>query len=126
MTVLADFQTIIGDVGQEVVRSQNPGQQLGVAFNTGGRIAGNDDELGGDGAFLIYSVSNVFHTAEVFVNGKGPVGSIEASSGNTWSTQVITMAGTRLNSGQNTISVGVITDPFFIKDLICFYHQDSD
>jgi hypothetical protein len=122
MTVLADFQTIIGDRAQTVER--RPGvQQLGVAFDTGGRIAG-DSEVGGHGAFLIYSVTGLVHTTEVFVNGEGPVGTIEASP-EVWSTQVIAMGGFRLNSGQNSITVRDVTDRFFIKDLICFYHQDS-
>lgn len=68
MTVLADFQTIIGDRAQTVEVSSGH-QQLGVEFNAGGRIAG-EGETGSDNAFLIYSVINLFHTTKVFVNGQ--------------------------------------------------------
>jgi len=120
MTVLADFQTIIGDQAQRV----EPGdvRQLGIAFDTGGRRT-SDGELGGDAAFLLFTVTELFQTVDVFVNGAGPVGTIQPSQ-DVWSTQVIAMAGSRLNSGQNRITVRT-TDPFWIKDLICFYHQDS-
>jgi hypothetical protein len=123
MTVLCDFQTIIGDRAQRVEREAGE-QQLGEDFNTGGRITG-ETEVGGNGAFLIYTVTELFQQIDVFVNGEGPVGTIQPSQ-DVWSTQVITMAGFRLNSGQNSVTVRDATDNFWIKDLICFYHQDSD
>jgi hypothetical protein len=131
MTLLCDFQTIIGDNAQ-TVRPQPSGDpvQLGVVFRTGGRIAGSSEvdrpQTSSRTAFLSYSVRGMVGTAQVFVNHNGPVGLITASSGTAWSTQFIAMAGERLNDGDNTITVQSITDQFEIKDLICFYHQDSD
>jgi hypothetical protein len=131
MTVLADFQTIIGDGGQEVSRNinypQTPAQQLGVLFEAGGHIEGQG-ETGGRNAFLMFSVTGVLQNAEVFVNGEGPVGFISRSPAvqNEWSTQLIAISGERLQNAGNSITVRVVNDAFFIKDLICFYHQDSD
>ena len=128
MTVLADFQTIIGDGGQLVHRANpgQPAQQLGVAFDTGGRISGNS-EIGTGSAFLMYSVSGVTVNVDVFVNGAGPVGNIKPS-GDNLNTQIIMMAGSRLGIvfNGNTISVrNVFSQDFWIYNLICFYHQDS-
>ena len=125
MTVLADFQTIIGDNPQQV----NTGvkfQKLGDNFDTSGRRFSNS-EIGGDAAFLIFSVLDVRFDTEVFVNREGPVGIINHTEPGHWSTQIIAMAGVRLKSGLNSIEVGDVRQgPFLIKDLICFYHQDSD
>lgn len=126
MTVLADFHTIIGDNAQRIPFSPadiDRHHQLGVDFDTGGRIS-SDGEVGGSAAFLIYTVGSLsFGGAQVFVNGQGPVGVIQPSSA--WSTQVIAMAGSRLASGMNQITVTRVTEEFWIKDLICFYHQSS-
>jgi hypothetical protein len=93
MTVLCDFQTTIGDGGQNVpVAGSGAEVPLGSAFNTGGRIAGAS-ESGGQSAFLIYSVRNMVGTAQVFVNdNEQSVGTITPSSGTAWSTQLIAMA----------------------------------
>ena len=126
MTVLCDFQTIIGDVRQNVpVAGSGAEVPLGSSFNTGGRIAGAQ-ETGGQGALLIYSVRFMVGTAQVFVNDSNEsVGTITPSSGTAWSTQLIAMAGSRLNDGNNRITLRNVTDAFEIKDLICYYHQSS-
>lgn len=126
MTVLCDFQTIVGDAGQNVpVAGAGAEVPLGASFNTGGRIAGGS-EGGGQSAFLIYSVRNMVGTAQVFVNDSDEsVGTITASSGTSWSTQLIALAGSRLNDGGNRITLRNVTDAFTIKDLICFYHQSD-
>ena len=126
MNVLCDFQTIIGDVAQPVPVA-GPGAEvpLGDPFNTGGRIAGNQ-EVGSDTAFLIYSVRGMVGTAQVFVNDSEEFnGIITPSSGTGWSTQLIALAGFRLNDGNNRITLRNVTDAFTIKDLICYYHQSS-
>jgi hypothetical protein len=127
MTVLCDFQTIIGDPGQTVPVT-GPGAEVPLgngSFDTSGRIAG-PSETGGSSAFLIYSVRNMVGTAQVFVNDSDEsVGTITPSSGTAWSTQLIAIAGSRLNDGNNRITLRNVTDTFTIKDLICYYHQSS-
>jgi hypothetical protein len=127
MTVLCDFQTIIGDNGQDVPETSS--EQLGVPFFTGGRLD-STGEVGGTGAFLIYEVTGVVTNVQVFINNdEDPIGEISStrSTPNEWVTQIITMAGRRLRSQQaNGIFVGNVNNSFAIRKLICFYHQDSD
>jgi hypothetical protein len=126
MTVLCDFQTIICDVAQPVPVT-GPGAEvpLGNPFDTSGRIAG-PSETGGSSVFLIYSVRGMVGTAQVFVNDSDEFnGIITPSSGTAWSTQLIALAGSRRNDGNNRITLRNVTDAFTIKDLICYYHQSS-
>jgi hypothetical protein len=76
----------------------------------------------------MYSVRNMTGTAQVFLNDSElPIGTITPSPPNgVWSTQVIAMAGVRLRDGDNQLTLRHVTDTFNIKDLICYYHQDSD
>jgi hypothetical protein len=76
MTVLADFQTIIGD--KSPLRVEIGNQQLGRDFEAGGRIDGNSETSPG-AAFLMLTVTELFHATDVFVNGEGPVGTIQPS-----------------------------------------------
>src|SRR3954453_2264245 len=104
MTVLCDFNTIIGDTPQNVPVA-GPGAEvpLGDAFDAGGRIA-SSNEKGAEGALLIFSVRGMIGTAQVFVNDSNDVvGTISPSAGTAWSTQIIAIAGSRLNgtSGNN-------------------------
>lgn len=139
MTVLADFSVIIGDgpEGQGVEVPSVPWDQIeqgspvkvGPEFQTAGRIS-SATETGGDAAFLTFSVQGVGIDAPVFINQsfvdkKGQVGLITPTHSVGWETQIITIAGIRLGPGWNQIWVKA-TDRFRIKDLICFYHQDSD
>ncbi len=82
-------------------------------FNTGGRKADTT-------ALLIYSATNLAGSARVFIN-RDHVGTITATSGNTFSTQLIAVRGNQLNDGDNEITLGNVTDLFTIKDLICFF-----
>jgi hypothetical protein len=135
MTVLADFQIIIGDAPQTINEVPPDAERnLGGKFRTGGRIPGTQEvdprDPSSQSAFLMYSVRNMVGTAEVYLNDQATfVGRITPSSGTAWSTQVIAMGGQRLNDvnqGDNQITLKNVTDQFEIKDLICFYHQDSD
>jgi hypothetical protein len=134
MTVLADFN-IIPDGHQSV--GVQPGQQspLGTRFNAGGRLGESSGETGALAAFIMFSVLNLQIPLDVFVNGEGPIGTMDANPAPGWYSQVLCMSGARLKSGNglnNEISVGIPSaDPlettaFEIKNLICFYHQDSD
>lgn len=125
MTVLADFKMIVDDSGQIIPTASGSAEvALGNgSFNTGGRLSNET-------AFLIYSLRDMVGTAQVFVNRTdGPdefVGTITPSSGTAWSTQLIAMGGSELIDGNNRIILKNVTDSFRIKDVICFYHQDSD
>jgi hypothetical protein len=86
-------------------------------FNTGGREAGST-------ALLVYSVRNLTGSAQVFINGHN-VGTITATSGSVFFTQLIAVSGNQINDGNNEIVLRNVTDPFTIKDLICFFHQSA-
>src|SRR5918998_40780 len=128
MTVLADFNVIIGDIPQPIVLTANDQTPVvGEPFNTGGRMT-SSGEIGPSAAFLLFSVANLHVTLDVFVNEQGPVGLIMANPAIGWYTQTVTMAGSRLRDGNNQISVGLVggwqgVSHFFQdRNLICFYH----
>lgn len=132
MTVVADFNVVIGDVPQSVpISAADPTPNVGRPFNTSEPVSVGG-ELGPSAAFLICSVANIDNTLEVFVNSQGPVGMLLVTTSPGFSTQMVTMAGNRLKNGNNIISVGLVggwkgvSHSFQIKNLICFYHQDSD
>jgi hypothetical protein len=140
MTVLADFNTIIHEAPRELrVQPGNP-SQLGAAFNTGGRLGEDDPKQTGPlAAFIMFSVLNLKVPLDVFVNdeetGEGPIGTMDPNPDSGWYSQVLCMSGGRLISGDgdnNKISVALPlgstagASTFMIKNLICFYHQDSD
>jgi hypothetical protein len=58
----------------------------------------------------------------VLINNHLVVG-ITPTSGSTFSTQLIAVSSSQLNDGNNEIVLRSVTDPFEIKDLICFFHQ---
>lgn len=131
MTMLADFTTIIGDTPVSVpVVSPGAEFQLGNPFDTGGRLPGAG-ETGINSALLMFSVRNLSGTAQVTVNDSDDVvGTITPSPSqlNIWSTQVIAFAGNRLSSASgnnNRLRLRNVTDAFQIKDVVCFFHQDS-
>jgi hypothetical protein len=121
MPVLSDFIQIVGDgsVNIPVVAgaAEVPVPTNGEPFNTGGREAGST-------ALLMYSVRNMTGSAQVFVNGD-QVGSITPTSGALWTTQMIALAGNRLNNGNNQLVLRNVTDAFNLKDVMCFFHQSS-
>lgn len=117
MPVLCDFQQIIGDTPQAI-----PAVGLGVqvplpSFDTGGRDSGAT-------AFLILSARNLTGTADVLVNNSS-VGTITATSGSFWSTQMIHVNGNQLNNGNNTIALTNVMDAFELKTVMCFFHQSA-
>ncbi|MGY1830153.1 hypothetical protein ACI8AA_06935 [Geodermatophilus sp. SYSU D01180] len=131
MVMLADFTTIIGDTAVSVpVVSPGAEFQLGSPFDTGGRLPGTS-ETGISSALLMFAVRNMSGTAQVTINDDDDVvGTITPSPSqlNIWSTQVIAFAGSRLSSASGTnnrIRLRNVTDAFQIKDVVCFFHQDS-
>ncbi len=111
MAEVCDFIQIIGDNGRNV---SGPTEDL-PNFNTGSRMRSPT-------ALLIYSVKDLQGSADVYINGSR-VGAMTETSGSIFSTQLIAVSGAQLRDGDNTIQVRNISDPFFIKDLICFFHQ---
>jgi hypothetical protein len=136
MTVLADFNIIIPEDFQNVSVQKGQQSPLGTRFNAGGRLGEGSGQTGALGAFIMFSVLNLQVPLDVFVNGEGPIGTMDANPAVPgWYSQVLCMSGGRLTSGDglnNEISVEipaagpVAGTGFQIKNLICFYHQDSD
>ena len=117
MPVLCDFIQIVGDAGQPIPATA-PGAEVPLPdFNTGGRRAGAT-------ALLVYSAMGLAGSAGVFING-ALVGTITATPGTVFSTQLIAVAGREIRDGANEIVLRNVTDPFTIKDLICFFHQSA-
>lgn len=117
MPVLCDFIQLVGDGGKSIPKTEGSAEVPLPDFNTGGREAGST-------ALLVYSVQNLAGSARVFINGD-EVGTITATSGSVFSTQLIAVSGNQLKDGNNEIVLKNVTDPFTIKDLICFFHQSA-
>lgn len=117
MPVVCDFQQIIGDTAQ-AIPATGPGAQVPLpSFDTGGRESGGT-------AFLILTARNLTGSAEVLINNSS-VGTIAATSGSFWSTQLIHVNGSQLNNGNNTIVLTNVTDAFDLKTVMCFFHQST-
>jgi hypothetical protein len=132
MPVVSDFTVIQGD-GRITIGDS--GTTLWEAtFGTGGRAA---NEI----AFLIFNVRGLTDaTTDVAVKVNNvEVGTIRRyASGNNnagdWYTQMITVDGSTLNSGNNELQIeavgwpgataGNMFDDFDLKDVICFFHQE--
>jgi len=137
MTVLCDFIEIVGDSPVSI------GDALPVwekTFNTGGRNSSAT-------AFLIFNVRGLTF-AQTNVNVKVNnviVGSITPYGGlnktekddvaKYYYTQMISLSGSQLNSGDNEIQIEAIGfpestssnkfDDFDVKNMMCFFHQTA-
>jgi len=130
--VLCDFTQILGDGGVTIGDADNEWE---ASFNTGGREPGSP-------AFLLFNVRGLTHTdvdVPVEINGS-VVGTIrrypgEETTRNYWFTQMIAVDGATLNNGNNTIRIeavswpgaspGHLYDNFNLKNVVCFFHQQS-
>jgi hypothetical protein len=90
-------------------------------FNTGGRATGTGPHRK---AQLMLSARNLTGSAAVLINNTF-VGSITATPGAVFSTQMISVPGDLLNSGNNDIILKEVTDPFELKNVVCFFHQST-
>ena len=117
MPVVSDFIQIIGDSGQAISQTAAGAEVPLPDFNTSGRE-------GNLTALLVYSAKNLAGSAQVFINNHN-VGTITATSGAVFSTQLIAVSGSQLNNGNNEIVLRNVTDPFTIKDLVCLFHQSA-
>jgi hypothetical protein len=58
------------------------------------------------------------------INGQD-VGTITATPGTVFSTQMIALLADRLNAGDNKIALTDVSDTFELKNVVCFFHQSS-
>ena len=118
MAVVADFRRVVGDSVVSVPVVGPWPQRFEVAeFLTNERLADPEQAL------LICSVRNLAGSAEVRINDE-PVGTL-TSAGANWTTQVIAVSGSELAAGSNELNVTNVTDGFQLKDVFCFFHQNS-
>ena len=128
MPVVSDFIKIVGDSNQRVGDGAQPRK---FNFNTGGRHAPGT-------AYIIMMVKGMTVTAnhaEVHLNDKH-VGWIFNNNGggvNEWQTQMVHFNGSDLNNGNNQVELRGVTypggvddhlDDYFVRNVICHFHQD--
>ena len=77
MTVLADFNIIIPENYANVFVQPGQRSRLGTKFNAGGRLGEGSGQTGALGAFIMFSVLNLPVPLHVFVNGEGPIGTMD-------------------------------------------------
>jgi len=117
-TVLCDFIKIVGDEEVNIPLVAGGAERPLPDFNPGGRRA---DQT----ALLFYSAKKLDGTAEVFINGK-KVGTITATpKEGVYSMQSIEVQGSELKDGPNKIALKNVTDPFTIKNVNLFFHQND-
>lgn len=117
MTILCDFIQILGDNLKTISRTEGDTEVPLDNFKTLHRQASKT-------ALLMLVVRNLAGSATVVINNER-VGAITATSGTVFSTQLIAVAGSTLNDGDNEIVLKDVTDPFELKDVICFFHQSA-
>jgi hypothetical protein len=121
MPFLGDFVEILGDNSMSIDQTTGNAQVVLPDFNTGGRATGTGPTRK---AQLMLSAKNLTGSAEVFINNTH-VGDITATPGAVFSTQVISVPGNILNDGNNDIVLKKVTDPFVLKNVVCFFHQST-
>ena len=144
MTVLADYEVIptgFTDKNEPVFGEAEIGDAPGInpwtgSFDTGGRLPQRKFP-----AFITLMVRgivnlNTFAPVEINEHSVGFIFSAPNSSFASWRTQSIVFDSSILNSGQNRIlikavqspnpSPGDIFDNFRIRNVMCFFRQDSD
>lgn len=137
MPTLCDFAQIVGETPVTIGDSRPVFEQK---FNTGGRNSKHP-------AFLIFNVQGLVRAdrdVNVKINNQ-VVGKIFRYMSTTedvrkdveqyWYTQMIAFSGPVLNDGDNEIQIDAVGwsgatnpnkyDDFKLKDLICFFHQES-
>lgn len=118
MTVLADFAEVLGDQGQPIGVAQGNASVALPPFNTGGR-------LGGHSAFLMFLASGLQGSAGIFVNGQHVGAVFPTGPGNVVSTQMASFSGAVLKDGTNTVELRNVTEAFHLRNVYCFFHQNS-
>ncbi len=123
MPVVCDFVEIVGDVPQNITV-----QVWEENFNTGGREPGSSTRPD-RGALLLFNVRGITNSnARVRINNVevGQISPYPNSNNSYWYTQMIALTGSQLNNGDNEVEIQATTgDPFQIKNMVCFFHQDA-
>jgi hypothetical protein len=122
MPVLCDYTQIIGDAAQVIPQTTGSAEVPLPDFNTDGRNA-NGPAPSRNG-LLMLSARNLAGSARVLINGQD-VGTITATPGTVFSTQMIALLADRLNAGDNKIALTDVSDTFELKNVVCFFHQSS-
>jgi hypothetical protein len=118
MPVLGDFEIVFGGNEGQVPKTTGDAVFAFSGFGTGGRRSASS-------ALLVYSVRDMTGTAHVLINGIH-VGTITPSGASgVYSTQMIPLSGNQLKDGQNTMALKSVTDAFWIKNVVCFFHQST-
>ena len=121
MAMLADWVQLVGNTGitiSAVSGSEGvPVPLNGNSFSAAGREATQT-------ALLMFSVRDLLGSAKVFINDS-EVGTITSTAPGFWSTQLISVSGSKLNETMNHLVLKSVTDQFSLKNLMCFFHQAS-
>ena len=131
MTVVSDFTHIVGDQNIRIGDNSNE-SGFTDTFSTGGRNSTHN-------AFITFMISGMTVTtdnADVFVNNTkvGVLFNNKGGNPNHWQTQTVSMSGSTLNNGNNTLRVSPVTnqtsatddfDDYLIRNVICHFHQNA-
>jgi len=131
MPIVSDFVHILGD---QTVKIGDGSNENGYTkqFGTGGRHRSGTAYI----TFMVKGMTVTEDHADVFVNDV-KVGTLFNNKGgnkNHWQTQIVSLGGGQLNGGNNTLRVGTVPNPdsntddfddFFIRNVICNFHQSA-
>lgn len=127
--VVGDFIHIVGDTNVKIGKGSNS-NGFKKKFNTGGRHAPGLAYI----TFMIRGMTDTKESAEVSVNSKvvGKLFHNWKGRKQEWTTQSVTLKGTDLNNGSNTIHLSTVDkwgssnpgkDDYFVRNVICHFHQ---
>lgn len=120
MALVCDFIQIVGDAPVNIGATA-----WEKTFNTGGRKSGTNVD---STALLIFNLKGLT-SAEipVLINNKevGRIFPYAGANANHWYTQMVALNGSQLNDGNNEIQLESNSDSFQIKNMVCFFHQNS-
>ena len=129
MAVLGDWTKIVGDTNERI---GDPHQSKTFKFPTGGRRSIGDSYI----SLMVKGMTVTSNHAQVKLNGKN-VGVIFNNKGgrvNEWQNQIINFVSSDLNNGDNLLEISSVTyagsgedhfDDFFVRSVICHFHQHS-
>ena len=131
MPVVSDFVTIVGDQNIQIGDNINESGWT-KQFNTGGRWSGGSAFI----SFMVRGMIQTLDNAKVFVNDVevGVLFNNDGGHERHWNTQTVSLAGSQLKDGQNTLRVEPVTnkkklggdyDDYHLRNVICHFHQQA-
>lgn len=133
MTILSDFNHIIGDTTVHIGDASNSSGYT-KDFSTMGRVSSRTAFI----SFMVKGMTVTDENADVFVNDQkiGVLFNNKGGDRDHWQTQTVSMGGGRLETGANgnTLRVAPVTyqgggndsfDDFSIRNVICHFHQNG-